>query len=565
MRSDNQRRRFSNYTNHLHYPALISHNLTMKTLFHNGIITSSAQPTATSFVIEDDQIIYVGSEQDAPTSDKRFDLAGRRVLPGFIDGHMHLLLFGASLSKIDLSSCKSLADIRSTIKAGAAARPDVPRLFCSGWMHSMTDNKALSSMLDDLDPRPIFIDAKDLHSAWCNAAALADLGVTAATPDPEGGSISRDEAGNPSGLLSESAAVTIVWPHVAKVATAEEKRGYVRDAVRAYNAAGYTGMIEMATDENIWSVACDLREKEEVHIRLAMHWIITPAATEEAVLRQVDRAIELHKTYNKTSSPDFRIAGIKLICDGVVDACTAALLEPYSHNTEASINASPLWDPALLRAAVDRADSAGLQCALHAIGDAAVRLAIDTLETVAPKVGGACKRHRIEHLELTSPADAARLASLGITASIQPVHADPAILRAWPRLLGPERVTRAFAYREFLEKGATLAIGTDSPTAPHLPFRNLYTATTRRSAREPALTGTVNEGFKLELAQAVQAATLGAAYSCFADDVVGTIEVGKKADFVVVEMEWEDHGRSLLDARVFETWFAGRRVFGDSA
>ncbi|KAL2794711.1 amidohydrolase 3 [Aspergillus keveii] len=537
----------------------------MKTLFHNGIITSAAQPTATSLVIEDDRIIYFGSEQDAPAADKQVNLAGRRVLPGFIDGHMHLLLFGASLSKIDLSPCKSLADIRSTIKAGAAARPNAARLFCSGWMHSMTDHKALASMIDDLDPRPIFIDAKDLHSAWCNSAALADLGVTAATPDPEGGSLSRDEAGNPSGLLSESAAVTIVWPHVAKVATTEEKRGFVRDAVRAYNAAGYTGMVEMATDENIWEIVCGLRESgEDVPIRLVMHWIITPAATEEGVLRQVDRAIELHKKYNKTTSPDFRIAGIKIICDGVVDACTAALLEPYSHNTDTSINASPLWDPALLCAAVRRADAAGLQCALHAIGDAAVRLAIDTLETVAP-TDGSCKRHRIEHLEVTSPSDATRLGALGITASIQPVHADPAILRAWPRLLGPERVARAFAYREFLEKGAKLAIGTDSPTAPHLPFRNLYTATTRRSAREPESTETVNEGFKLELAQAVQAATLGTAYSCFADDVVGSLEVGKKADFLVVEMEWDDGGASLLDARVEQTWFGGRKVFGETA
>ncbi|KAL4941252.1 hypothetical protein BDV06DRAFT_194829 [Aspergillus oleicola] len=535
----------------------------MKTLYRNALISSASDTPTTCLLVENDRVAYIGPEQDVPTDyDNTLDLGRRRVLPGFIDGHMHLLLFGAYLSKIDLSQCKSLADIRSTIKIGVASRPAAtnPRLFCSGWMHTMTDGVALSSMIDDLDDRPIFIDAKDLHSAWCNSAALKDLGVTRDTPDPEGGSIERDTEGNPSGLLSEAAAVTIVWPHVANVATEDEKRGYVRDAIRAYNAAGYTGMIEMATDENIWSVASQLFQEEDVSMRLACHWIITPAKDEKDVLAQVDRAIALHKTFNKSTSPNFRIAGIKVICDGVVDACTAALTEPYSTN-----GASPdaLWESDILCKVVQRADTAGLQCALHAIGNAAVRLAIDALETVAPEPGSPSKRHRIEHLELTSPGDAARLASLGITASIQPVHADPAILRAWPKLLGPERVKRAFAYREFVEEGANVAVGTDSPTAPHYPLRNLYTATTRRSAREPVCEDVVNPHFALGLQQAVDAATRGSAYSCFADDVVGSLEVGKRADFVVLEIGGDSEWGSerLLDVKVAETYFGGRRVF----
>lgn len=419
----------------------------------------------------------------------------------------------------------------------------------------MTVGQALASMLDDLDPRPIFIDSKDLHSAWCNTAALRELGVEG-MEDPAGGVIHRDQDGRPSGLLSEAAAVNIVWPHVANVATAEEKMGFVRAAVRAYNAAGYTGVVEMATDENVWSTMLALREREEVSLRLAAHWIITPAASVEECLAQVDRAIELHATYNARSSPDFRIAGIKVICDGVVDACTAALLQPYAAGAgDREVNCEPLWPADMLRAVVAKADAAGLQCALHAIGDATVRLAIDTLA----EVGTPGRRHRIEHLELTAPEDAARLGQLGITASIQPVHADPAILRAWPRLLGEERCARAFAYAEFAAHKAPLAIGTDSPTAPHLPLRNLYTATTRRSAREPDDTTTVNPQFKLSLLQAVSAATAGSAYSCFADGFTGSLEVGKKADFAVVEMEWE--AEKLLEASVCETYFDGRRVY----
>lgn len=416
----------------------------------------------------------------------------------------------------------------------------------------MTNGEALASMLDDLDPRPIFIDSKDLHSAWCNTAALTELNVHN-TPDPAGGVIHRDETGKPTGLLSEAAAVNIVWPHVAKVATLEEKLGFVRAGIREYTKAGYTGVVEMATDENLWNTLLALREREEVNIRVAAHWIISPKEDEEEVLRQVDRAIGLHGKYNVTTSPDLRIAGIKVICDGVVDACTAALTEPYASNGD---NCAPLWGADILKKVVRKADQAGLQCALHAIGDATVKLAIDALESE----GTPGSRHRIEHLELTAPHDAKRLGALGITASVQPVHADPAILRAWPRLLGKERCGRAFAYKEFLDHGANLAIGTDSPTAPHLPLRNLYTATTRRSAREPESVETVNEGFRLGLLEAVVAATRGSAYSCFADGFTGRLEVGMKADFVVVDMVWEEE--RLLEAEVWETWFDGRRVWG---
>ncbi|PKX99136.1 amidohydrolase [Aspergillus novofumigatus IBT 16806] len=523
----------------------------MKTVFTNGLIvrgngSSQSEPVLGCMVVEDDKIAYIGAENDEPVAQATqapgveiVDLQRRTVIPGFIDGHMHLLLFGAGLSKIDLGHCKSLSDIRATIKAAAAQRPHAP-------VSSAADGQALASMLDDLDPRPIFIDSKDLHSAWCNTAALRELGV-ADTPDPAGGIIHRGEDGTPSGLLSEAAAVNIVWPHVARVATAEEKMGFVRSA--------------MATDENVWGTMLALRQTENaVSLRLAAHWIITPAATVDECLAQVDRAIELHAVYNATSSPDFRIAGIKVICDGVVDACTAALLQPYAAQAagDGQVNCEPLWPADMLRAVVAKADAAGLQCALHAIGDATVRLAIDTLAAV----GTPGRRHRIEHLELTAPEDAARLGQLGITASVQPVHADPAILRAWPRLLGEERCARAFAYAEFAAHRAPLAIGTDSPTAPHLPLRNLYTATTRRSAREPESPVAVNPQFKLSLLQAVSAATAGSAYSCFADGFTGSLEVGKKADFAVVEMEWE--AEKLLEASVCETYFDGRRVYSRS-
>lgn len=487
---------------------------------------------------------------------------------------MHLLFFGSSLSKIDLESCTDLASIRSTIATAAQLPPhrDAPRLLCRGWMHPMTNGLALASMLDDLDPRPIFIDSKDLHSTWCNSAALRELGVHAHTPDPEGGCIARDPlTGQPSGLLSEAANVNIAWPHVARVASVAERVRYVRDAVNAYNHAGYTGITEMAMDETIWEAVRVWRETatangDEVSIRLAAYWLIKPCKTDAENLAQVDRAIELHRQFNTSSSPDFRIAGVKLICDGVVDACTASLLEPYhsssspadGDNSSQQTNCDFIWPEPMLRKVTAHAAAAGLQCALHAIGDATVRMAINALATL-PTPSNSNPRHRIEHLEVTHPDDAKRLGDLGITASVQPVHADPAILRAWPGLLGARRCGRAFAYGEFVEHGARLAIGTDAPTAPHWPLRNLYTATTRRSAREPGCVDTVNEGFRVGLLDGVCGATRGAAVASFGEGRGGSLGVGMMADFVVLDMQWD--AERLLEAEVYQTVFGGRRVY----
>lgn len=503
------------------------------------------------------KIIHVGQQGDAQVAHAegngvtRHDMQGRIVLPGFFDGHIHLLSLGQSLKSVPLSHCQNLEDIRAAIREYATANPNIPRIVCKGWMFSMTPGRVTSAMLDDLDPRPIFIDEKSLHATWCNTAALEELAI-ADTPDPVGGTIERNEDGKATGVLMESCVMLIIWPHIAKVASMEEKHVAIKGAVSVFNADGYTGAIDMALDENALEAIQDLRKEGELPFRLAAHWLIAPKKDSADTLAQVDRAIELHKTLNAETSPDFYIAGIKIICDGIIDACTAALTEPYSSN---GVECESLWKPEEIAPVVRKADEAGLQCALHAIGDYTARMAIDALEQNAT----VDRRHRIEHLELVMPHDAARLGKLGITASVQPVHADPAILRAWPKLLGEARCGRAFAYRDFADGGAVLALGSDAPTAPHGPLKNIYTATTRRSAREPELQTAINPHFALELSAAIAGATAGSTYSCFADRLAGKLEVGLSADFAVVDMEWD--AESLLHAKVTQTWFKGKKVF----
>lgn len=519
----------------------------------DGTIRHINQSSSPGGSDEDDEIIAQARANGA----RVHDLAGRTVLPGFFDGHLHLLLLGLSLQKVDLAPCRDLADIRATIRAYAAAHPEVPRIMCKSWMHSMTPGGVDHAMLDDLDPRPIFIDTKDLHSTWANQAGIdeldAGLGI-GDMPDPPGGTIHRDAEGRPTGLFEEAVVFTLIWPWLSRISTLEERASAIGRAVDTYSAGGYVGMIDMAMNDESWDSLLRLRaDRPDLPIRIAAYWLLRPSSDPADIAAQVDRAIDMARRYSAETSPDLKVVGVKIVSDGIVDACTAALSEPYAHNHAST---DPVWTPEMLLPAVRRASAAGLQVAIHAIGDLAIANAIDAL-AAAPVP--ARQRPRIEHLELASARDAARLGALGITASVQPVHSDPAILRAWPRLLGDARCGRAFAYREMADGGAPLALGSDAPSAPHGLPANCYVATNRRSAREPELDTVVNPQFALGLCESVVAGSAGSARSCFMEAVTGTIEKGKKADLAVLDMKWEKE--RLLEARVVETWFAGRKVF----
>ncbi|KAI1088072.1 amidohydrolase 3 [Rostrohypoxylon terebratum] len=512
--------------------------------------------------VRDGTIEHVGFEDDEPIVQCRaagavvHDLKGRTVLPGFIDGHIHLLRLGQSLSKAALDHCENSEDVRKAIKEHALANPDEPRVLCKGWMRHMSE--PLASLIDDIDPRPIYVDSKDLHTTWCNTAALKELDAKN-LKDPEGGKIVRDENGKPTGAFEEAAVFTMIWPFLSDVATEKDREDWIRAAVQAYNSSGYTGAIDMAMEEQAWDTLLKIRKeqpKQSLPFRLAAYWLLTPTTSEADCLAQVDRVIEVHKQLSAEESPDLHVVGIKLITDGIIDACTAYLSEPYLQGADVAKQSTgqPFWEPEIVNAAVRKADAAGLQIALHAIGDAAITMCLDALSTCSPK-----NRHRMEHLELASARDAKRLGEFGITASIQPVHADPWILRAWPTLLGPHRCTRAFPYREFSDGGAPLALGSDSPTSPWAIMANVYVGATRRSYRNPSYAHVVNHDFRLGVCEAVVAASYGSARSVFWDGRLGSLESGKRADLTVWDMVWDEE--RLLEARLEETWFDGERIW----
>ncbi|KAM0228873.1 hypothetical protein ACHAPO_010397 [Fusarium lateritium] len=308
--------------------------MTPSKLFRNGRILTESNAKydtpvqfADSMLVQGGKIAAMGSYQDIANGIEDLeihDLQQRVVLPSFIDGHMHLLLLGQSLRKLDLTKCTNLEDIRSTIKTFSIANPQLDTIMCRGWMHFMTPNGVTADLIDDIDPRPIFIDNSTLHSCWCNSAALKVLDIED-IPNPAGGKIHRYVDGKPSGLLDEGAMMSIIWPFQAKSSSKEERIEAIRAAIEKYNAAGYTGLVEMAMDEEAWDALVTLFGESDQAIRIAAYWLIRPTTDHKENLRQVQRAAELREKFNSSTSPNLRLVGVKLICDGIIDACTAYL------------------------------------------------------------------------------------------------------------------------------------------------------------------------------------------------------------------------------------------------
>ncbi|MCE4264465.1 amidohydrolase [Rhodococcus globerulus] len=529
------------------------------THYRNGkIFTAAEGGWAESLVVKDQQLIFSGESEFAeilaPDAEV-VDLQGAVVLPGFVDAHTHLIMMGFSLQKLDLLDATSVADIQAGIRQFAESNPDAPRLLGRSWLFSALGGQhPTREMIDAVVPdRPVYLDANDLHSVWVNSAALRELGIDADTPDPIGGRIDRDPStGEATGMLYETAVMLYVWPKLAELATDEDRDTALALAFSRYLEDGVTGAVDMALGPD--ELVCLERALDAgngtLPLRVAAHWLMTREDNDADNVRQVHDVIELH---NRVQGPWLAVAGIKIIIDGVIDSCTAAMKEPYSDGT----NAEPIWDLESLIPVVTAADAAGLQIAMHAIGDEASEIGLTALEYAIATNGDIPRRHRMEHLESITRDNVERLARLGVVASMQPVHADPAIQENWRAMLGDYRVNRAYPWPEFTEAGAVLALGSDAPTAPHPPLPNMFIATTRMSAIDPSLPPNLPQ-YALPLAEALAHATRDAAYSCRWENVTGQLVRGKAADFVVLKQDPFAEGfDSLLTTEIAMTVVAG--------
>ena len=423
-------------------------------------------------------------------------------------------------------------------------------------MHSvLPDNKPTKEMLDAVvSDRPVYLEAFDFHSCWVNSAALEELGIDDGTPDPAGGTIARDpETGEATGHLLESASFELVAPLLAQVDD-EVRDGYVSTALGAFCAGRYHHGCGDGTRGGGARVDCQIaggRRADRAGRRAHDHLAQGDTAEELALVK---RAAELSREYQ---GDWLRVGGVKVISDGSIDACTAALSKPYTTGT----SSDPIWPPEALDPVVEAADAAGLQIAVHAVGDQAIRNTGDAMERAMRVNGTSGKRHRIEHLEYARGEDIERMGRLGITASMQPVHMDPAYLQNWIAMIGPERANHGFAWPLHVAAGSVLAFGTDAPTTPHWSLPNMYIASTRKSPVDETLPA-LRPDWALPLEAAIVHGTRESAWAAWLDHVTGVLKPGFAADIAVVDRDVLALGpASLLEARIRLTMMNGRIVY----
>ena len=540
------------------------------TLFKNGHFFVVGDQYARSVLVRGGKIDKIAlddsdDEEKIDGVNETIDLEGKLVLPAFVDAHCHLMPLGESIEKVDLYGCESLQDILDRLHAHNDAHPHAPRISARGWIPDMTTAEEIDRRhFDCFGDKPVYLESSDLHSCLVNSAALKEVSIEDDTPNPSGGAIVRDANNRVTGWVQEMAHLHLVNEALQEKTSQEDKQRYVDNAFSALLTNGYTAMADLLTGEEVFAMLEAMLEKDGcLPVRVRCFWLVSPDKDMDKPLAAVDRALELKKRWE--GNEWLQMNGIKLVTDGVIDSCTASMLLPYQDGS----NGEPIWPLDMLTPVIQTADSYGLQCAVHAIGDLAVHNAVEALSTVG-RDNIVQRRHRMEHLEMSAEKDGNRLGELGITVSVQPVHSDPAILINWHKQLGDNenegRCSRAFAYKHFLEAGAPLAIGTDAPTAPNFPLPNLHIATTRTSALQPDLLKQTTPQFALPLVTAVSAATNGAARACHLEALQGSLREGLSADFNVFDVDIleDDLHKSdrllLLKAKITATYMQGRRV-----
>ncbi len=534
---------------------------TARRMFTGGRVFTSdpANPWAEAVVVDGERIVFVGDDAAAAAAAgdgaERIGVDGGLVMPGFVDGHVHVTLTGSSMLKAYLRDAGSVEEIQRRVKAWADENPDEPRVLGTDWIHSvLPDNRPTKEMLDAVVPdRPVYLEAFDFHSCWVNSAALEELSIDDDTPDPVGGTIARDpETGEATGHLLESASFELVQPLLAKVDD-HVRDGYVSTAFEAFARAGITTVVEMALEEEALESIARLRAAGKLTVRVVAHMIIWRKGNTAEELGLVKRAAELAREYRGDL---LRVGGVKIIADGSIDACTAALSQPYVNGS----SADPIWDPEALEPVVEAADAAGLQIAVHAVGDQAIRNTVDAMERAMRINGTSGRRHRIEHLEYARGEDIERMGRLGITASMQPVHMDPAYLQNWIAMIGPQRANHGFAWPLHVAAGSVLAFGTDAPTTPHWSLPNMYIASTRRSPVDDSLPAH-RPDWALPLETAIVHGTRDSAWAAWLDHATGALRPGFAADIVVLDHDVLAQGpASLLETNVRLTMMNGEIV-----
>jgi len=511
------------------------------------------QPWAQAIAVDGDRIVRVGGNADVEEfigdDTTVVDAKGRLVLPGFIDGHIHTSMAYQEAFWAGLGEADSMEEIVTIMRRQREEHPDDAMVCGNGWRYdAVLSPDGKFPRKEDLDrivsDKPLLITSYDGWVGLGNSR-FTDLAVESFKNSPvELGAMERDpETDEPTGVFHNPGDLIFLAGDLSALIRERELDG-LRWVFRLLPTYGITGVHDAQSDFKTLDEYRRLREEGGLLARAYIAYNYEKTTT-EADLRRVLEMIE-------DSDEWMRLGVIKLFIDGVLDSHTAAMLEPYCDDP--SKRGETRYTPERFNEIVTMLDGMGFQCMTHSCGDRGVRTVLDAYEAAAKANGPRERRHRVEHIEMVSEADIPRFRELGVIASMQPIHAVPVYDKALERAAGKERMSRSFPWRSLDEAGAVLAFSSDWSVADMNPLPGIQAAVTRDW----------NPGAKsqaVSLETAIEAYTINEAYASFEEDVKGSIEAGKLADFVILsENLFDIDPKRIGEVEVLMTVVGGREV-----
>ncbi len=518
--------------------------------FHTMDATS---PRASAVAIREGRFVAVGDDAAMrgllAEGGRAVDLGGRTVTPGFIDAHLHFLSYGLALREIDLVNTPTLESALDRVRQRAADTPADQWLVGRGWDQSVWAKGAFPDRAD-LDSitttHPVFLRRKCGHVGWANSAALTLAGISADTPNPDGGEIERDADGQPTGILKETA-MSLLFKLLADPSPAEAVDA-VRAAMQRVHRMGIVGVHNMEGAPALRALQ-SLKASGELKLRVLAQ--IPESELDDAIALGIQSGF---------GDEWIRIGALKVFSDGALGARTAWMIDPYEgepHNRGIAVATA-----AHMNAVVEKASRAGIAVFTHAIGDRANRVVLDAIERTRRQGIGLHLRHRIEHAQVLHPDDLGRFVALNVIPSMQPIHCTQDMLLAdnhWG-----ERRRYAYAWRSLWESGARLAFGSDAPVETPDVMVGIHAAVTRsRADGTPGGDGWV-PAERISVEEAVWAYTVGAAYAGGEETLKGSITPGKLADLTVLSQDiFSIHPHALLETDIVATVVGGEFVYNE--
>jgi predicted amidohydrolase YtcJ len=546
-------------------------NGTANLAFVNGRVYTmdAARRWAGAVAVSEGQIVAVGTdayvrELVGPGTDI-VDLGGRMLLPGFQDAHVHPPSGGYEMLRCNLSEAYSLAEYERIVREYAAAHPDDAWIVGAGWsMDVFPSGNPPKEPLDRVvADRPVRLWSRDGHSVWVNSRALEMAGVTRDTPDPVDGRIVRDEHGEPAGTLHEGA-VDLVEKHVPEPSSQDRIDGLRtgQTYLHSFGITAWQDAIVGGHDPTFDTYVSFARSgKLTARVVGALWW------DRHRGIEQVEDLIALRE---RGQQGRFRATSVKIMQDGVIENLTAAVLEPYlgADGRPTGNRGKSFVDPEELKSVVTRLDAEGFQVHVHAIGERAVREALDAFEAARAANGPNDHRHHIAHIQVIHPDDLPRFRELGVVANAQPLWAvnEGQMLHLTIPFLGAERSSWQYPFGSLVRSGATLAMGSDWAVSSPNPLWEMHVAVHRTAPNAYEYGGGTGEPFlpdeRIDLPTALAGFTINSAYVNHLDHLTGSIEVGKRADLAVLDRDLFAHPvEEIADASVMLTFVDGERVY----